>query len=210
MTSFRTIALVGILGVTFFSHCDTTPDVTDTDEDTERPAKIVFFGDQWTAGLGLNTQQSYPAYVRERAAEQGYNWRISNASITGETIVGASERLDWVLQQSIDVFVLASGANPPIPDALNRVALDRIVQRLRQLEDIQILLIPPTKAVLPVYQAVADQYQLRLLNALPERTANLRLLNPAGNRLNEQGVRTFVDQDLLPVLKDLLKERRPQ
>jgi acyl-CoA thioesterase-1 len=74
---------------------------------------IVFFGDSLTAGYGLADPgtQSYPARVQQRIDAEHLPWRVVNAGLSGETSAGGLRRIDWVLNQKVDVFVLELGAN---------------------------------------------------------------------------------------------------
>jgi acyl-CoA thioesterase-1 len=74
---------------------------------------IVFFGDSLTAGYGLPDpdSQSYPALVQQKIDAGHLHWRVVNAGLSGETSAGGLRRIDWVLRQHVDVFVLELGAN---------------------------------------------------------------------------------------------------
>jgi acyl-CoA thioesterase I len=74
---------------------------------------IVFFGDSLTAGYGLADPdtQSYPAQIQQKIDAGHLHWRVVNAGLSGETSAGGLRRVDWVLRQSVDVFVLELGAN---------------------------------------------------------------------------------------------------
>jgi acyl-CoA thioesterase-1 len=74
---------------------------------------IVFFGDSLTAGYGLADPgtQSYPARVQQRIDAEHLPWRVVNAGLSGETSAGGLRRIDWVLNQELDIFVLELGAN---------------------------------------------------------------------------------------------------
>src|SRR5688572_31626168 len=60
--------------------------------------KIVFLGDSLTAGLGLSSDQSYPALIGRKLKEQGYDYEIVNAGVSGDTSAGGLRRLDWSLE----------------------------------------------------------------------------------------------------------------
>lgn len=77
------------------------------------PKTILFFGDSLTAGYGLEdpTASAYPAVVQEKIAAAGLPYRVINAGLSGETTAGGLRRLDWILRQPVDVFVLELGGN---------------------------------------------------------------------------------------------------
>lgn len=97
---------------------------------------IVFFGDSLTAGYGLDNpgEDAYPALIQKRIDAQNLPWRIVNAGLSGETSSGGLRRVDWVLRQPADIFVLALGANDGlrgISPELTRSNLEQILQRVR-------------------------------------------------------------------------------
>nr|WP_044892002.1 arylesterase [Opitutus terrae] len=97
---------------------------------------IVFFGDSLTAGYGLDdpATQAFPARVAEKLAPSHPGWRVVNAGLSGETSAGGLRRVDWVLRQPIDLFVLALGANDGlrgIEPAVTRENLQGIIDRVR-------------------------------------------------------------------------------
>ena len=72
---------------------------------------ILFYGDSLTAGLGLTTEEAFPALVEKKFKQQGKPCKVINAGLSGETSAGGLSRLEWVLRQPVDVFVLELGAN---------------------------------------------------------------------------------------------------
>lgn len=95
---------------------------------------IVFFGDSLTAGLGLDPDEAYPALVQKKIAAAGLSWRVVNAGLSGETTAGGLRRLDWILRQPIDIFVIELGANDGlrgIPPPTSRANLQTMIDRVR-------------------------------------------------------------------------------
>lgn len=72
---------------------------------------ILFFGDSLTAGYGLSEEESFPSLIQDRIDSLGYEYNVINAGLSGETTAGGVGRIDWVLQQPVDIFVLELGAN---------------------------------------------------------------------------------------------------
>ena len=101
------------------------------------PRTIIFFGDSLTAGYGLAdpTSQAYPALVQEKIDAAGLPWRVVNAGLSGETTAAGLRRVDWILRQPVDIFVLALGANDGlrgIDPTVSRGNLQKIVERVRE------------------------------------------------------------------------------
>lgn len=92
---------------------------------------VLFFGDSLTAGYGLTVEQAFPALIEQELKQKGKNVKVINAGLSGETSAGGSTRIDWVLRQPIDVFVLELGAN----DGLRGVPLDETRKNLQAIID---------------------------------------------------------------------------
>lgn len=97
---------------------------------------IVFFGDSLTAGYGLNdpSSEAYPALLQDKIEREKLGWRAVNAGLSGETTSGGLRRVDWILRQPVDIFVLALGGNDGlrgIDPAVSRENLEKIVERVR-------------------------------------------------------------------------------
>jgi acyl-CoA thioesterase-1 len=73
---------------------------------------IMFFGDSLTAGYGLSSpDQAFPAQVEKQLNKQSKTCKIISSGLSGETSAGGLSRIDWVLRQPPDIFVLELGAN---------------------------------------------------------------------------------------------------
>lgn len=100
------------------------------------PKTVVFFGDSLTAGYGLDepAEQAFPALIQKKIDEAHLAWRVVSAGLTGETTSGGVRRVDWVLRQPVDVFVLELGANDGlrgIEPAVSRQNLQSIIDHVR-------------------------------------------------------------------------------
>jgi acyl-CoA thioesterase-1 len=96
---------------------------------------IVFFGDSLAAGYGLPDPetQSFPAQIQRKIDAEHLPWRVVNAGLSGETSAGGLRRVDWVLNQRPDVFVLELGGNDGlrgIPPDVTQANLQAIIDRV--------------------------------------------------------------------------------
>jgi acyl-CoA thioesterase I len=95
---------------------------------------VVALGDSLTAGLGVAAEEAYPALLEARLRREGFEYRVVNAGVSGDTSAGALRRIDWALRLRPDVVIVALGANDGLrgqpPEAL-RDNLKRIVERAR-------------------------------------------------------------------------------
>jgi acyl-CoA thioesterase-1 len=95
------------------------------------PPVIVFYGDSLTAGYGLDPESAFPALVEKALLEKGKEVRVVNAGLSGETSAGGLSRIDWVLRNPADIFVLELGAN----DGLRGLPIEQTEKNLQSIID---------------------------------------------------------------------------
>ncbi|MDR0476600.1 MAG: arylesterase [Desulfobulbaceae bacterium] len=103
---------------------------------------IVAMGDSLTAGYGVPEEGAYPAKLERRLRAEGYNCRVVNAGVSGETSSDALSRLDWILGMKPDIVIFESGANDGlrgINPAVPRENIDKILTRLQEKGVVTIL-----------------------------------------------------------------------
>lgn len=94
-----------------------------------RAPVIVAFGDSLTAGLGVPASQTYPALLEQRLKREGYNFRVINAGVSGDTTAGGVRRVDWALRLEPEIVILELGVN----DAMRGQTLAGIRANLDQM-----------------------------------------------------------------------------
>jgi acyl-CoA thioesterase-1 len=92
---------------------------------------VLIFGDSLSAGFGIDVDNSWAALLQARLEAQGYEHRVVNASISGETTEGGVARIDKALERfSPALIILELGGNDGLrgfpPDRL-RGNLEKIV-----------------------------------------------------------------------------------
>jgi len=92
---------------------------------------ILFFGDSLTAGFGVSSDEAFPALIQKKIQAAGWNMKVINAGLSGETTAGGVRRIEWVLNRKIDVLVLALGGN----DGLRGIPLEATRQNLQEIID---------------------------------------------------------------------------
>lgn len=97
----------------------------------EKEKVIVFFGNSLTAGYGLDPTEAYPALIQAKIDSLGLNYEVVNAGLSGETTASGKNRVEWILKQEVDVFILELGAN----DGLRGIDLDETKSNLQQIID---------------------------------------------------------------------------
>ena len=117
-----------------------TTDTQSTSEQTEdlmtnenKSKTILCFGDSITAGYGLDdSNDAYPALLQQKIDSLGLNYTVINSGVSGETTAGGRSRIDWVIKQKVDLFLLELGAN----DGLRGVALSETRANLQAIIDV--------------------------------------------------------------------------
>lgn len=179
---------------------------------------IIFFGDSITAGYGLSKEQAFPALVGNKLQAAKYNYKVINAGLSGETSAGGLNRIDWILKQPVDVFVLELGAN----DGLRGLPLDQTRKNLQGIIDkvkaknpdaeiiIAGMMVPPnlgktyTDEFKSIFPDLARKNKATLIPFLLEGVAGHSNLNLAdGIHPNVEG-HEIVAQNVYEVLTDML------
>ena len=179
---------------------------------------ILFFGDSLTAGLGVSSDEAYPALIQKKIQSLGWNMEVINAGLSGETTAGGVRRIDWVLNRKIDVLVLALGGNDGlrgIPPEATRQNLQEIIDRTRRrCPQVRIVVagmqMPPnlgpayTASFQEVFPALAKKNGATLIPFLLEGVGGRRELNQAdGIHPNPEGHR-IIARNVWKILEPLL------
>ncbi len=152
---------------------------------------ILFFGNSLTAGYGLDENQSFPTLIQQRIDSLGLPYQVINGGLSGETSAGGLNRIDWVLHQQIDVFMLELGPNDALrgldleaTDANLRGILDKVQDKY---PDIPLIIAgmeaPPnmgeeyTTQFRNIYKQLAHDYHARLIPFLLEGVGGIPALN---------------------------------
>lgn len=145
---------------------------------------ILFYGDSLTAGYGLSTEEAFPAVIEKKLKQKGKPAKVVNAGLSGETSAGGLNRLDWVLKQRVDVFVLELGAN----DGLRGLPLDQTRKNLQSIIDKVVAKYPKAKIVIAG--------MLVPPNMGPDYTASFRKIFPELAGKNKATLIPFLLQDV--------------
>jgi acyl-CoA thioesterase-1 len=187
---------------------------------TNSPGKtIVVLGDSLAAGFGVETAEAFPALLQEKIEGQGWNHRLVNAGVSGDTTADGLARIDWLLKRKIDVLLLELGGNDGlrgIPAATTKTNLQNIISRVRQkYPSARIILagmqMPPnmgedyTTAFRRIFSDVARDDHVDLIPFLLEGVGGKPGLNqPDGIHPNPAGHR-LVAENVWKVLKPVLE-----
>ena len=132
-----------------------------------REKVILFFGNSLTAGYGLEQDEAFPAMIQERIDSLNLSYKVINAGLSGETTSGGKNRIDWVLKQNVDVFVLELGAN----DGLRGIPLEETRKNLQEIIDFVRNKNPETEIIIAGMQIppnMGQDYTSEFKNIFPE------------------------------------------
>lgn len=185
------------------------------------PRTIVFFGDSLTAGYGLSNPaaEAYPALIEEKIAAAALHYRVVNAGLSGETSSGGLRRVDWILRQPVDIFVLALGANDGlrgIDPALTRSNLDAILTRVHAKYPEARLVVagmqmPPAlgpefaRSFGELFRAVAEKHDATFIPFLLEGVGGKARLNQADRIHPNSAGHAVLAENVWQVLRPLLQ-----
>ena len=97
---------------------------------------ILVLGDSLSAAYGLPRQSGWVTLLEERLGERKFNYRVVNASISGETSAGGASRIEALLRQHRPtVLILALGGNDGLrglPAAQLQSNLETMIRAARQ------------------------------------------------------------------------------
>lgn len=189
-----------------------------TSETRSDKPQIIAFGDSLTAGFGLaDPNQSYPSLLQRSLISDGFDYRVVNLGLGGETSAGGLKRLWFALKyKNVRVFILELGANDVVkktPAAEIKANLAEIIKQVKAT-DAKVILCgiaaPPEfgdvydSEVREMYAALAKENELPLIadfmknvRGNPERMIDDKI-HP-----NEKGVE-IIEQNVLSVVKELL------
>lgn len=133
-------SIIVVVLIILFSGCTNNKKPADSaqnnkDRESAAVAKkktIVFFGNSLTAGYGLSPEEAFPAVVQKKIDSLGLPYQVINAGVSGETSSGGKTRIDWILREPVDIFVLELGAN----DGLRGTPLSETKKNLQDIIDI--------------------------------------------------------------------------
>ncbi|MEC3878665.1 arylesterase [Parapedobacter sp. 10938] len=138
----------------------------------EQTKNILFFGNSLTAGYGLESQElAFPGIIQQWIDSLALPYRVINGGLSGETTAAGKERIDWLLREKVDIFVLELGANDGlrgIPTQETSTNLQEIIDKVKtQYPDCKMVLtgmmVPPSmggdygKAFTAIFPALAEE-----------------------------------------------------
>ena len=196
------------------------PEVADPSPVSEASITIIAFGDSLTAGYGLPVAESYPAQLEAQLIAEGYDVRVINAGVSGETTRGNLERAPFIRNQNPDIVLLGIGGN----DALRQLPLSETKKNIEStLETLQSGENPPVIIMLTIqaplnagveykrdfdamYPELATTFGVQLVPFItPEVFLDTSKKLPDGIHFNREGYEVVVREYLMPVVSEALE-----
>lgn len=201
----------------------TSEETVENENSAEQKKKVIlFFGDSLTAGYGLEQGEGFPEILQQKIDSLGLSYQVVNAGLSGETTSGGKNRIDWVLKQNVDIFVLELGANDglrgiPIEETKNN--LQEIIDFVRaQNPDIEIILagmqIPPnmgqdyTSEFKQIFPKLAEKNDVHLIPFLLEDVAGRPELNQEDGIHPTAEGQKVVAENVWEVLKEVVQNKK--
>jgi len=166
------IVLTGILQACSGSGDKDKSDITNAAKTGANPTvkttkNILFFGTSLTAGYGLDPTEAYPALIQNRIDSLNLPYKVINGGLSGETSAGGKGRIDWLLKQKVDIFVLELGSN----DGLRGVPVAETTKNLQDIIDRVKKKYPEAKLVMAGMQmppSMGKKYASDFKNMFPD------------------------------------------
>lgn len=144
---------------------------------TTEKKNILFFGTSLTAGYGLDPTEAFPALIQNRIDSLNLPYNVINGGLSGETSAAGKGRINWLLKQPIDIFVLELGAN----DGLRGLPVKQTIKNLQDIIDTVKTKYPNVKMVIAGMQmppSMGAKYTNDFKNIFPDlaRKNNMALI----------------------------------
>jgi len=180
---------------------------------------VLVFGDSLSAGYGIDVDQSWPALLQVRLESQGYEHRVINASISGETTEGGVTRIASTLENfGPDLVILELGGNDGLrgfPPERMKANLQTIIETAKASGAAVVMLgirIPTnygpryTGAFEDVYRMLAEQLGVLWIEFFMEGVAlNEDLMQEDGIHPNAEAQSILLD-NAWPIIRQALAD----
>ncbi len=180
---------------------------------------ILVVGDSLSAGYGVPLDRGWVALLQERLVEEGYGYRVVNASISGDTTGGGLRRLPRALDtHRPDIVIIELGGNDGLrglPVSAVRENFEQMIT-LSQQAGARVVLagmqMPPNYGALytdefsAMYPDLAGRFELPLVGFFMENVAlDPSMMQADGIHPNEAGQPKLLD-NIWPVLEPVIKD----
>jgi len=178
--------------------------------------RIVVLGDSLASGRGIGVSKAFPAVLQQKLDEEGLEYEMVNAGVSGDTSGRALRRYERLLDSSVRILVVELGAN----DGLRGIGVDQLKENIGQIIEaaqkrgITVLLC--RMEALPIYgwdytvafhkafDELGRRYDVPMVPFIMMNViGNRDLMQPDRAHPNEQGARAIAE-NIWPHLKALV------
>jgi acyl-CoA thioesterase-1 len=179
---------------------------------------IVCFGDSLTAGYGAEAGKSYPDFLQTDLDAKGYQYRVVNQGVSGDTTKDGVQRLDDIVELKPAVVVVEFGGNDGlrgVPISDSRKNLDHIVDTLKAggaKVVVAGITLPPNygpdyiRQFNETYVLLAKKYDVPMLPFLLKNVYGITGMMQADNTHATAAGNKIVAENILPLVLPLLKK----
>ena len=122
--------------------------------------KILVLGDSLSAGYGIAQDSAWPALLEKRLQQKGFDYKVINASISGETLSGGRSRLGGVLKrQSPQIVIIALGSNDGLRGLPIASLKENLLAMLDAVQQAGAVVLLVGQRLPPNYGAYANEFQ---------------------------------------------------
>jgi acyl-CoA thioesterase-1 len=193
------------------------PNSPTTTINDKRPL-IVCFGDSLTAGLGAEPGKSYPDYLQSDLDAKGYQYRVVNEGVSGNTTKDGIQRVDSIVAMKPAIVIVEFGGNDGLRGFRiedSRANLDHILGTLKATGARIVLAgitLPPNygpdyiSQFNETYVLLAKKYNAPLLPFLLKDVYGVDGMMQADNTHATAQGNKIVAKNILPLILPLLKK----
>ena len=209
LLSFYILTLVLLTIVQSYNHTAFAANKT--------PASILVLGDSLSAAYGIDVDAGWVALLQRQIIKQGYDYKVINVSVSGDTTRTGLSRVDSALENHTpEVVIIALGGN----DGLRGLAfseietsLSSIIERCKKTQSEILLLgvrMPPNYGAVysqkfaQLYQRLASSYDIVLLPKMLDQVADNPELMQADGIHPKASAQPKIMQNIWSALKPIL------
>ncbi|MCG6900756.1 MAG: arylesterase [Gammaproteobacteria bacterium] len=156
---------------------------------SDTTATILVLGDSLSGAYGINPDEGWVALLQQQLLSEGYEYRVVNASVSGDTTRTGLTRIHSALQaHRPSIVILALGGNDGLrglPFSEIESSLAQIIERCRK-DHVQVLLVgirlPPNygaeynQQFTAIYRQLSERYDIPLVARMLDQVAEYREL----------------------------------
>jgi len=183
----------------------------------KKPASILVLGDSLSSAYGIDSDQGWVALLQNKLTQNGYEYRVINASVSGDTTRTGLSRIETALRShKPEIVIVALGGNDGLRGfAFSEIenSLSNIIERCQQ-SNAKVLLVgvrlPPnygpvyTQKFAALYKNLAQRFGIPLVPKILNQVADKSVLMQQDGMHPTAEAQPQIMQNVWPVLETLL------